>query len=210
MYRLSENATIQTVILCLDQDLAGQEAISRMKELLLDRNYQVLIRESEYKDWNEDLKNRNGINAIEKSVNKRALRFEKYIRDLRITIKHKSGGTASLKDVLSPFFNILSYKKISTNKLCDCLLEMIIACQTLIIDDDVLKPSFEYWAYKDKGCLNKRISRLRVCIESLKQAYYANENQVLLPKATQKTLSECLHLHFGLTQREEMCKNEPN
>lgn len=204
MYRLSENATIQTVILCLDQDQAGQEAISRMKELIQDQNYQVLIRESEYKDWNEDLKNRNGMDAIEKSVNKRTLRFEKYIRNLRITIKYKSGRTASLKDVLSPFFNILSYKKMSTNKLCDCLLEMIIACQTLIIDDDVLKPSFEYWAYKDKGSLDKRISRLRACVESLKQAYYANENQILLPRATQKTLSECLHFHFELTQREEI------
>ncbi len=203
MNRVSQNETIQKVILCLDQDLAGQEAMSRMKEQLQDLSYEVLIRESEYKDWNEDLKAHHGIDAQERVINKRTLSFGDYIHVLSMTIKSETERTASLKDVLGPFFHILGYQKMSHQEISDYLIEMIKACQSLITKGDVQISSFEYWPHKDKGSLDKRVNRLRECIEALKQAYYVKENQVLLPKAYKKTMSECLHLHFELTEREE-------
>ena len=204
LHRLNQNKTIQTVILCFDQDLAGQEAMSRLKELLQDLDYEVLIRKSEYKDWNEDLKAQHGMNVQERHVNERALSFEEHIHVLSMINKWETERTVSLKDVLGPFFHVLGYQKMSCRETSDYLVEMITACQSLISREDTFR--YEYWPHKDKGSFDKRISRLRECIENLKQAYYQEENQDLLPKAYKKTVSECLHLHFELTQRKEQNK----
>lgn len=56
---------LQKVALCLDHDEAGIEAAGRLTEILQARGYgNVSVRRPEYKDWNEDLKAKNGVAPI--------------------------------------------------------------------------------------------------------------------------------------------------
>lgn len=62
---LADNASIKKVALCLDHDAAGIEAAGCLAETLEKLGYQeVFIIQSRNKDWNEDIKARQGISAV--------------------------------------------------------------------------------------------------------------------------------------------------
>ena len=66
LWMLEQNPSIRSVCLCLDHDQAGIEASGRLAELLHEHGYDdVGMLQSEYKDWNEDLKARQGLPAQE-------------------------------------------------------------------------------------------------------------------------------------------------
>ncbi len=57
LHRLKVNPQLQKIVLCLDSDMAGQAAASRIKELLNRLGYtNVRIHLPQNKDWDEDLK----------------------------------------------------------------------------------------------------------------------------------------------------------
>jgi len=64
LWMLERNPGIRSVCLCLDHDEAGIEASGRLAEILHEHGYDdVGMIQSEYKDWNEDLKARRGLPA---------------------------------------------------------------------------------------------------------------------------------------------------
>ena len=66
LWMLEQNPGIRSVCLCLDHDEAGIEASGRLAEILHEHGYDdVGMIQSEYKDWNEDLKARRGLPAQE-------------------------------------------------------------------------------------------------------------------------------------------------
>ena len=66
LWMLEQDPHLRTVCLCLDHDAAGIEASGRLAEILHEHGYDdVGMIQSEYKDWNEDLKARRGLPAQE-------------------------------------------------------------------------------------------------------------------------------------------------
>ncbi len=64
VWMLEQNLNIQSVALCLDHDEAGIEAGGRLADILRERGCERIgVLQSEYKDWNEDLKARHGLEA---------------------------------------------------------------------------------------------------------------------------------------------------
>ena len=64
LWMLEKNPNLRKVILCLDHDAAGIEAVGRLSEVLREHGYsQIAPLQSEYKDWDEDLKARHGLEA---------------------------------------------------------------------------------------------------------------------------------------------------
>ena len=64
LWMLEQNPNIQNIALCLDHDEAGIEAGGKLAELLNNRGYpSVSVLQPEYKDWNEDVKARCGLEA---------------------------------------------------------------------------------------------------------------------------------------------------
>lgn len=64
LWMLEKDPKLQKVVLCLDHDAAGIEAIGRLTDLLRAHGYtQVSVRRPEYKDWDEDLKALHGLPA---------------------------------------------------------------------------------------------------------------------------------------------------
>ena len=60
LHRLEVHPNLQRVVLCLDNDTAGRSASERIGNLLRERGYDVETLIPERKDWDEDLKSRNG------------------------------------------------------------------------------------------------------------------------------------------------------
>ena len=66
LWMLEQNPNIRTVCFCLDHDAAGIEANGRLTDILREHGYdEVGVLQSEYKDWNEDVKARHGLPAQE-------------------------------------------------------------------------------------------------------------------------------------------------
>lgn len=64
LWMLGKNPNLQKVILCLDHDAAGIEAVGRLTDILREHGYtQIAPLRSVYKDWDEDLKARCGLEA---------------------------------------------------------------------------------------------------------------------------------------------------
>ena len=64
LWMLEQEPRLRTVRLCLDHDAAGIEAAGRLTDALRERGYEdVSVLRPEYKDWAEDLKAQNGLDA---------------------------------------------------------------------------------------------------------------------------------------------------
>ena len=64
---LEEQKNIHEIFLCLDYDAAGIEACDKLKDILIEKGYETEKIKREYplyKDWNEQLKAENGVEAI--------------------------------------------------------------------------------------------------------------------------------------------------
>ena len=65
LQQLRQNPHLNEVVLCLDHDEAGIEAVGRLKGILVENGYtNTAIMQSTYKDWNEDLKAKHGAEPI--------------------------------------------------------------------------------------------------------------------------------------------------
>jgi len=65
LYVLEQNPQITKVRLCLDHDPAGIEAAGRLREILREKGYtDIAVYAPRFKDWNENVKARNGVTPI--------------------------------------------------------------------------------------------------------------------------------------------------
>ena len=65
LHVLSQNRHLDNVMLCLDHDPAGIEAVGRLTEILYEKGYdRISCLQSTSKDWNEDLKAQYGITPV--------------------------------------------------------------------------------------------------------------------------------------------------
>lgn len=65
LQQLKQNPHLKVIVLCLDHDEAGIEATDRLKDILAEQGYtDISVMQSQYKDWNEDLKAKHGIKPI--------------------------------------------------------------------------------------------------------------------------------------------------
>ena len=70
LQQLKLNPYLKNIVLCLDHDEAGIEAIGRLKSILVEQGYydpaymEIPVLQSQFKDWNEDLKAKHGITPI--------------------------------------------------------------------------------------------------------------------------------------------------
>ena len=63
--QLREHSNIRNVFLCLDHDEAGIKATEHLRRILREHGYcDVSVLQSQYKDWNEDLKAQHGIQPL--------------------------------------------------------------------------------------------------------------------------------------------------
>lgn len=64
LWMLKQSPARQEIILCLDHDAAGIEATGRLTDILREQGYsQITTMQSQYKDWDEDLRAQHNLSA---------------------------------------------------------------------------------------------------------------------------------------------------
>ena len=64
LWMLKQSPTLQEIILCLDHDAAGIEATGRLTDILREQGYsQITTMQSQYKDWDDDLRAQHNLSA---------------------------------------------------------------------------------------------------------------------------------------------------
>lgn len=77
---LKNHSNLSEIVLCVDNDEGGIEAVDRLRDILADNGYSDVKRLApEYKDWNEVLKAKNGATALPAVPHKRK---EEYLHQI--------------------------------------------------------------------------------------------------------------------------------
>lgn len=102
LHQLEVHSQLTKVVLCLDHDPAGIEATAKLTDLLHERGYaDVAFLKSSFKDWNEDLKARNGITPLPAKGHPKLLACEKVCGMLVESCGKKQSSTNVQFDLLS-------------------------------------------------------------------------------------------------------------
>lgn len=217
---LKDYLYLDTVVLCLDHDPAGIEACGRLAEILIQNEYRkIQILQSEYKDWNEDLKHLHGEEAIMAQEHPKILECGMWIERL----KQIAGS--------------VDYKYATKENICRCYEDM---CKTLrrgntkehlenafdgrgMVLTSVLVRCMEkagkdlgmetnvgeilenlrkrYRPHKDKGNYNTRFRNMQNAFEELKEVFDTQDltikdNKELYVKKCMSLTMECIKAHI--------------
>ena len=84
LYAMDTHSNIDHVVLCTDNDEGGIDGAERIRDILNERGFTNITRlYPTNKDWNEDLKARNGQSAISAEPHKRKALYYGYVGQLR-------------------------------------------------------------------------------------------------------------------------------
>jgi hypothetical protein len=81
---LETHKNLSEIILCVDNDEGGIEALDRLRDILNENGYENIRRlEPKFKDWNECLKARNGVEPLPAVPHKRKEEYLREVADLQ-------------------------------------------------------------------------------------------------------------------------------
>ena len=217
---LKNHSNLSEVILCVDNDEGGIEAVNRLRDILNENGYSNVKRFAPlYKDWNEVLKAKNGAPALPAVPNKHKEEYHRQAKNLQYL---KCRPDKLMSQIYAAFKNE-QYKY---------LAEYALAGSAFFIDKSFEKDMFaklraklkaEYKPYTDKGkaaakqrnlqeCVTAVMKDLRQtartreqCINTAKLLYQLADRAVSL--AVEETLSEPVAEH--IESEDIVCEPEP-
>ena len=208
LYQLSVHPEIQEVFLCLDHDIAGEEAMSRIQEELEEAGFfvEIKIQCSKYKDWNEDLKALAGDEAVPAVDSPKPRMFEHLLKRYCGQIKLAT-DSVSMKEIMDSYlaiYPILNSREENRNELLsDSLLRLVEKALSYrqqlggknTDPYSVLKEG--YRSHLDRGDLEKRIEGMKEAIHKLKKVYTDHKYQQrekLLNKYLLSVAESCMRI----------------
>lgn len=211
---------LDEVILCLDHDAAGIEACGRLAELVMcEGDYKVKRLQSNYKDWNEDLKNINGGEAISAEEHPKILECRNWINKLQNTVAPLDAKYGT-KIMICQYYKEMSklLKKghnmenlitaldgpgmILTGVLLKCVENVSEEIGKSRKSKDILEEFYRnYRPYKDKVGLDARLRKLHESFEAVLNAFRKTENEEkeILIKECMSLSMECIKAHIFIT-----------
>ena len=199
IHQIKQHPNIDTVYLCLDHDMAGIESCYRIAESIHKLgDYKVYRKEPIQKDWNEQLKEKNGIQPIAGtdhpsleyvrelciSLSKDRIEWSdeyeqlrKYPQQLNIQVLDKIAKSLDLLKNTNP--NNLSVVQERTLEITRCTLafSFIKHRQFGIKTDEQWYADFmlnQYNPYHDNGSYNRRIVDMENELNLIKQEFTSN------------------------------------
>ena len=209
---IEENKNIKEVYLCLDYDIAGIEAGEKINDIL-DEMYgdkiNTVIINPLYKDWNEELKAKNGKEAIRIQMHPKKESCKKTIKNLISLNKNNENKYIAWRNkgyeekginfyieqikrdfgLIEKSVEILDDENIKILKGAFLRLADIsasIICKSMKDNtistyiDLMLQIEDEYKPYKDKGAMKNRIEQMKEEIGYLENSFIDNSQYFLL------------------------------
>lgn len=222
---LKDYSNLDTVILCLDHDPAGIEACGRLAEILIQNGYaQVKELKSVFKDWNEDLKNLHGEEAIPAQEHPGIMECAAWVsvlKEVAGSMDMKYATKSCICRYYQEIYNELKKGKKKEN-LEDAfdgpgmlLTGVLVRCmekegralgwqtKSSQILDNLQK---RYRPHRDKGNFNTRIRNMQNAFEEVMEVFDTKdlnqkENKELLVKKCMSLTMECIKAHIFIATK---------
>ncbi len=225
---LTDHSQLSKVILCMDHDAAGIEACGRLAEILLKNEYKgIQVLQPKYKDWNEDLKARNGVEPIPAEEHPQILECHQWIETVKEVCRSVDMKYATKENLQKYYRGIYEELKPGLMKENlesafdgDGLLLSGVAVKCIekyskemgkqISTDEILSCIGQrYYPHRDKGNIKSRISSLQTVFDETievldKKDLSQKENMELVVRKCMGLTMECVKAHiFVVTQTRE-------
>ena len=210
---LKNHSNLSEVILCVDNDEGGIEAVDRLRDILRENGYENVRRFApKFKDWNEDLKAKNGAKFLPAVPHKRK---EEYLKEVS-ELGYLKCRPDKLTSQLYATFKNGQYKYLAEYALAGSAFfmpkteQINSECKAFVWLQNKLKGSYK--PYTDKGkaaakqrnlqeCVTAVMKNLRQtartreqCINTAKLLYQLADSAVRL--SVEETLSEPVAEHI--------------
>lgn len=203
---LENHSELKSVYLCTDNDEGGIEAAERLSDILRARNYDNIFRIlPQSKDWNEDLKARNGaefLPAVPHAHKEKYLYFVTNLCEVRI---NPNRIAADLINV----YNSSDRIRLAEFSLAASKHFLKIAGEDLPLEMMKNRLSNEYKCYQDKGSTSVKLAKLQNAMTAGLEQLRKPSQTVSELKVTARTMydiADCalrLATEETLTQRAE-------
>ena len=217
---LKNHSNLSEVILCVDNDEGGIEAVDRLRDILNENGYSNVKRLAPpYKDWNEVLKAKNGAPALPAVPNKHKEEYHRQVGNLQY-LKCRPDKLTS--QIYAAFKNE-QYKYLAEYALAGSAFFIDKSCEKDMFAKLRAKLKAEYKPYTDKGKIAAKQRNLRECVtavmKDLRQTARTHEQSINTAKllyqladsavrlSVEKTLYEPLADH--IESEDIVCEPEP-
>ena len=204
---LKNHSNLSEVILCVDNDEGGIEAVDRLKDILNENGYSNVKRLAPpYKDWNEVLKAKNGVKALPAVPHKRK---EEYLHQID-SLKYLRCRPDKLTSQIYATFKNGQYKYLAEYALAGSAFFMPKSerinseCKAFERLQSKLKGSYK--PYTDNGRKALKLRNLQECMQEvlrdLKQTARTREQSVQTAKLLYSLADSALRLNVENTLSE--------
>jgi hypothetical protein len=167
--QLELNPHLKSVVLCLDHDEAGIEATGRLKEILSGKGYaDISVMQSQYKDWNEDLKAKNGVSPIPAQEHPKLALLPEVVAELHDLCK------------------VLSAQKDLDSFLSECseaVVPFLVSSKTAAENTDAVRECLQCMAAGSLVVMQRKLHQMErpvtmeQLIQKLRESYHPHEDR---------------------------------
>lgn len=204
---LKNHSDLSEIVLCVDNDEGGIEAVDRLRDILSEKGYLDVKRLApEYKDWNEVLKAKNGVAALPAVPHKRK---EEYLQQID-GLKYLRCRPDKLTSQIYATFKNGQYKYLAEYALAGSAFfmpkteQINSECKAFVRLQNKLRGSYK--PYTDKGRKAQKLRNLQDCVQAvmrdLKQTARTREQSVNTAKLLYGLADSALRLNVENTLSE--------
>ena len=209
---LKNHSNLSEVILCVDNDEGGIEAVDRLKDILAEKGYTDVKRLApKFKDWNEVLKAKNGATALPAVPHKRK---EEYLHQID-SLKYLRCRPDKLTSQIYATFKNGQYRYLAEYALAGSAFFMPKSerinseCKAFERLQNKLKGSYK--PYTDKGKKSQKQRNLQECVQTvlkdLRQTARTREQSVNTAKLLYQLADSAVRLSVEETLNAPMQEN---
>lgn len=180
---LKNHSNLCEIVLCVDNDEGGIEAVDRLRDILHENGYPNVKRLApEFKDWNECLKSQNGVEPLPAVPHKRK---DEYLKEVSELVYLKCRPDKLTSQIYATFKN-RQYKYLAEYALASSAFFIAPKDENLMFEKLKFKLKDEYKPYTDKGKKAQKQRALQECMQEvlrdLKRTACTREQSVLTAK----------------------------
>ena len=192
---LKNHSNLREIVLCVDNDEGGIEAVDRLRDILHENGYSNVKRLAPpYKDWNEVLKAKNGAPALPAVPNKHKEEYHRQAENLQY-LKCRPDKLTS--QIYAAFKNE-QYKYLAEYALAGSAFFIDKSCEKDMFAKLRAKLKAEYKPYTDKGKAAAKQRNLQECVtevmKDLRQTARTREQCINTAKLLYKLADNAVRL----------------
>ena len=189
---LKGHSNMSEIVICTDNDVGGIDAADRLSDILKESGYADIKRIlPTNKDWNEDLKQLNGVEFLSAVPHKRKEMYYETVSDLQ----HFKCNPDRLIDRLSKTFRNGQYRYLAEYALAGSAFFIGRKNENAMFEKLKAKMSDEYRAYSDKGKMYSKEDNLKRMYQSvmkdLRHTQARTKEQVMQTAKSLYELADC-------------------